>query len=81
MRLQEHCTRWVETILALSSGFSAQPFGLLDFTPQILIETDPKLHVIPAADEKPKVAFRQVRYISSLSLADTELYLSDGVVW
>ena len=62
MRLQEHTSQWIETVLALSSGFNASPLRLLDFTPSSdVFSKDPKLHTMPATDVKPKVVLRQVR--------------------
>ncbi|KAK7690310.1 hypothetical protein QCA50_006967 [Cerrena zonata] len=60
MKLQEHTNKWLETVLALSSGFNASPVGLLSFNPSDdNFSRDPKLHTIPAIDLKPKVVFRQ----------------------
>lgn len=62
MKLHEHTNKWLETVLALSSGFNASPVNLLSFTPSDdNFSQDPKLHAIPATDLKPKVVFRQVR--------------------
>ncbi|THH06190.1 hypothetical protein EW145_g4258 [Phellinidium pouzarii] len=58
-RLSEQCDKWLETVLALSSGFNASSFNLLEFSPKERAPRDPKLHNIPATSGKPKVVFRQ----------------------
>ncbi|KAH8104150.1 allophanate hydrolase subunit 2-domain-containing protein [Phellopilus nigrolimitatus] len=58
-RLQELCDKWLETVIAISSGFNASPFDLLKFSPEGQALRDPKLHTIPALPGKPKVVFRQ----------------------
>lgn len=56
-RLKDHTEKWLDTVLALTSGFNA---ALLAFSPDETFRPDPKLHVIPATFNKPKVVFRQV---------------------
>ncbi|KAH8094908.1 allophanate hydrolase subunit 2-domain-containing protein [Cristinia sonorae] len=57
--LRDWTERWLDTILALASGFNASPINLLAFSPKGQFVKDPKLHVIPATSTRPKVVFRQ----------------------
>ena len=58
--LRECYDNWLDTVLALSSGFNAVPIDLFAFEPEGGFSSDPKMAVIPATSTKPKVVFRQV---------------------
>ncbi|TCD67501.1 hypothetical protein EIP91_012306 [Steccherinum ochraceum] len=58
-KLKDHTEKWLDTLLALSSGFNAAPMDLLAFRPEGQFKCGPKLHVIPATSHKPKAVFRQ----------------------
>ena len=78
MRLQDHSDKWVETILAISSGFSASPVNLLDFTPNGDYIADPKLHETIPSNGRPQVVFRQVSVVSSPTLSFLRLMMMPG---
>lgn len=61
VQLHEYYDNWLDTVLALSSGFDASPLDLLAFEPEGGFTIDPKLCIIPATATRTKVVFRQVR--------------------